>query len=389
MFTIDSYLPTRIVFGAGRLDELKSIKLPGKKALICVTADGLMKKLGIQERVTQLLMLNNTEYVIFDKVQPNPTMSGVNSATALAKNNNCDFVIGLGGGSSIDTAKATAIMMASEGSLWDYAYTGTGGRKEITKAAPIVTISTTCGTGTECDPFCVITNEETKEKLDFSVEAIFPSISIIDPQLMMTLPRSLTIYQGFDALYHAAECYVANGHKNRMVDLYATESVKIVAENLAAVVNNPDDLEARTNLAYAADILSGYTQALTCVTSHHIIAQTLGGMYPTFQHGATLIVLAEAYYSRVCSLLPDEFDELGSIMGIQRNPAKPGYAFVQGIIDLMEKTNSRYLKMSDFGVQESDFEKIVSMTVHQVGVDLDRYTLTETDFIEILKNSYR
>lgn len=388
MFTIDTYLPTRVLFGPGRLNELKTIKLPGKKALICITADGLIKKLGILQRVTELLQENQTEYVIFDQVQPNPTKGGVDAATITAKENNCDFVIGLGGGSSIDTAKATAIMLESEGSLWDYAYTGTGGRKEITKAAPIVTISTTCGTGTECDPFCVVTNEETKEKLDFAVEAIFPTLSIIDPELMLTLPRSLTIFQGFDALFHAAECYVANGHKNRMVDLYATESVKIIAQNLAKVVNTPNDLEARTNLAFAANILSGYTQALTSVTSHHIIGQTLGGMYPTFQHGATLIVLAEAYYSKVCTLLPDEFDELGEFMGIKRDSLKHGYAFVQGLINLMEETDCRHLKMKDYGVKEDDFHKIVSMTVDQVGVDLDRYTLSKEDFMDILKKSY-
>lgn len=389
MFTIDNYLPTRVVFGPGRLDELKNMKLPGKRALMCVTADGLMEELGIQHRATELLRANHVECVIFNQVKSNPTMSGVNTAVALAKANDCDFVIGLGGGSSIDTAKATAIMMVSEGSLWDYAYTGTGGRKEITHAAPIVTISTTCGTGTECDPFCVITNEATREKLDFVGEAIFPTLSIIDPQLMVTLPRSLTIFQGFDALFHAAECYVANGHQNRMVDLYASESVRTVALYLEKAVNNPKDLEARTNMAFAADILSGYTQALTSVTSHHIIAQTLGGMYPSFQHGATLIALAEAYYTKVCSLLPDEFDELGEMMGIRRNPARPGYAFVQGIIDLMEKTDSRYLKMSDFGVMQSDFDEIVSMTVDQVGIDLDRYTLTKEDFVDILETSYR
>lgn len=389
MFTIDSYLPTRILFGPGRLSELKSIGLPGKKALLCVTEDGLMEKLGILQRVVQLLKSNHTECIVFDKVLSNPTMGGVNSAAAMAKEHGCDFVIGLGGGSSIDTAKATAIMMVSGGSLWDYAYTGTGGRKEITEAAPIVAISTTCGTGTECNPFCVITNEATKEKLDFAVDAIFPTLSIIDPQLMMTLPRSLAIYQGFDALYHAAECYAANGHKNRMVDLYASESVKIVAKNLVKVINIPQDLVARTNMAFAADILSGCTQALTSVTSHHIIAQTLSGMYPSFPHGATLIVLAEAYYSKVCSLLPDEFDELGVLMGVTPNPDKPGFAFVEGIIDLMNQTDSRCLRMSDFGVAEMDFETIVSMTVDQVGVELDRYDLTKADFMEILKDSYR
>lgn len=105
MFTIDAYTPARVIFGAGRIKELGSVSLPGKKALLCVTQDGLMEKLGIQKRVTDLLKENGTEYVIFDRVQPNPTQSGVMAAAALAGKENCDFVIGLGGGSSVDTAK--------------------------------------------------------------------------------------------------------------------------------------------------------------------------------------------------------------------------------------------------------------------------------------------
>lgn len=389
VFTVDTYLPTRVVFGCGRLNDLKNMKLPGKKALLCVTADGLMEKLGIQQRVEALLKENGTKYLIFNKVEPNPTKSSVEDATALAKANGCDFTIGLGGGSSIDTAKASAIMLASEGDLWDYAYTGTGGRKEATKAAPVVTISTTCGTGTECDQYCVITNEKTQEKLDFTAEAIFPTVSIIDPELMLSLPRSLTIFQGFDALFHCAECYVCNGHQNRLLDLYAADGVRTVAQNLAKVVNDPNDIEARTNLAYAADILGGYSMALVSVTSHHILAQTLGGMYHTFPHGATLIVLAEAYYSKVCSLLPDEFDELGKLMGEVPDPAKPGQAFVKGLIRMLDETGARYLEMSEYGVKKEDFKKIVDMTVHQVGIDLDRYSLSDDDFMEILEKSYR
>ena len=208
MFTIDAYTPARVIFGAGRLKELGSVSLPGKKALLCVTQDGLMEKLGIQKRVTDLLKENGTEYVIFDRVQPNPTQSGVMAAAALAGKENCDFVIGLGGGSSVDTAKATAIMMKNPGVLWDYAQTGTGKNQPVSCAAPIVTISTTCGTGTETDPYCVITNEETKEKLDFALDQIFPALSIIDPELMCSLPHKLTLYQGFDALFHLAECYI-------------------------------------------------------------------------------------------------------------------------------------------------------------------------------------
>jgi alcohol dehydrogenase len=389
MFIADTYLPTRIVFGRGRLNDLKNTKLPGKKALLCVTADGLMKQLGIQQRVEELLRENGTEYAVFDKVEPNPTKGGVEASTALAKASGCDFVIGLGGGSSIDTAKASAIMMVSEGDLWDYAYTGTGGRKEVIKAVPVVTISTTCGTGTECDQYCVITNERTQEKLDFTAEAIFPALSIIDPELMLTLPRSLTIFQGFDALFHCAECYVCNGHHNRLLDLYAADGVRTVAENLTKALADPQDAEVRSNLAYAADILGGYCMALVSVTSHHILAQTLGGLYHAFPHGAALIVLAEAYYSKVCSLLPDEFNELGEMTGEVCDPARPGYAFVKGLIRMLDETGARHLKMSEYGVRKNDFERIVDMTVDEVGIGLDRYTLTKQDFMEMLEQSYR
>ena len=110
MKRIDYFIPTRIVFGAGRLKELATLSLPGKKALLCVTEDKLMEKLGIQQRVIELLGQNGVSVAVFDKVTPNPTRTGVMAAAALAKESGCDFVIGLGGGSSIDTAKAASIM---------------------------------------------------------------------------------------------------------------------------------------------------------------------------------------------------------------------------------------------------------------------------------------
>ena len=388
MFESNVYLPTRIIFGVDKLSELSTIKLPGKKALLCVTSDGLMEKIGIQQKVIEYLSKNNTEVIIYNEVCPNPTKSSVEKAVRLAKSEGCDFVIGLGGGSSIDTAKAAAIMLVNDGNLWDYAYTGTGGKKIIEKAAPIVTISTTSGTGTETDCYCVITNEETDEKLDFATEAIFPTISIIDARYMLSLPKSLTIYQGFDALFHAAECYIANGHKNKMVDLYAKESIKIVSEYLPKVLENTNDLESRNYMAFAADILSGYTQSLVSVTSHHIIAQTLGGYYPSLAHGASLIVIAEEYYTKASKFLPELFDEIGELMGIN-NSSQDGMGFVYGIKDLMKKTGANNLKMSEFGITRKDFDKIVNMTVEEVGIGLDRYTLTKEDIYDILEKSYK
>lgn len=389
MFQVTNYTPTRVIFGAGRLEELATLSLPGKKALICVTEDGLMEKLGLQQRVIDLLKKNGVEAVVFDKVTPNPLRSGVMKAAAFAKESGCDFCLGLGGGSSIDTAKAVAIMLKNPGDLWEYAYTGTGGKKAIEVAAPIVTISTTSGTGTETDPYCVITNEDTGEKLDFAVEAIFPVLSIIDPELMVSLPRTLTIYQGFDALFHSAECYITNDNTNRLVDLYAEDAIRTVTKWLPVVAEDGKNLEGRVNMAYAADILSGYTQALICTTSHHIAAQTLGGLFQTLPHGASLILIAEEYYSRVCGFFPELFDRMGSFMGEAPVKGKPGYSFVNGLVKLLDKTDVRKLAMSEFGITRDDFDKIIDITVDVVGIGCDRYTLTKDDFRQILEKSYR
>lgn len=392
MFTVNNYTPTRVIFGAGRLKELAEVELPGKKALICVTEDGLMEKLGIQQKVIELLEKNHRSAVVFDKVTPNPTKAGVEAATALAKEEGCDFLIGLGGGSSVDTAKAAAIMMANEGDLWDYAYTGTGGRKEIKVAAPVVTISTTAGTGTETDPYCVITRTDTNEKLDFAVDAVFPVISVIDPELMMTLPRSLTLYQGFDALFHLSECYITNNHENRLVDIYSEDGIRAVAKWLPVVAEDGSNLEGRVNMSYAANILAGYTQSLINCTSHHITGQTMGGLFPNVAHGASLILIAKEYYKRVCRYFPELFDEMGEFMGVKADPEHPGAGFITALTGLLHVTGMDCLTMSEFGIKKEDCKKIADMTVNNTGIaDMDRYpeALTAEDIEGILERSYK
>ena len=392
MFRVDNYTPTRVVFGAGRLEELATMELPGKKAMIFVTADGLMEKLGIQKRVLDLLKKNNVEAVVYDRVTPNPMRKYVMEAKEIAKKEGCDFFIGLGGGSSIDTAKATSVMLLNEGDLWDYAYAGTGGRKEIKVAAPVMTITTTCGTGTETDPYCVITNEETNEKLDFAVEAIFPRVSIIDPELMTSLPRTLTLYQGFDCLLHLAECYITNKHENRLVDIYAEDGIKAVAKWLPVVAEDGANLEGRVHMSYAANILAGYTQSLINCTSHHIIGQTMGGLFPNVAHGASLILVAEEYYKHVRKYCEQIFDELGEMMGVSADVNDPGQGFITGLINLLDKTGMRDLAMSSFGIAKEDCAKIADMTVNNTGIDdMDRYpeSLTVADVQDILEKSYK
>lgn len=389
MFIADTYTPTRVRFGPGKLKELATCKLPGKKALICVTEDGLMEKLGLQSRVLELLKQNGVEAVVYDKITPNPTRTGVMNGAALAKKEGCDFILGLGGGSSIDSAKGIAIMVKNPGDLWDYASVGSGGKKAVTGALPVVTVSTTSGTGTETDPYCVITKEETGEKLDFTLDEIFPVLSIIDPELMKTLPRNLTTYQGFDALFHVAECYISNENENRMATLYTLDGVKTVAGWLATAVKDGSNLEARTHMAYVADILAGYSQAIINTTSHHIIGQTIGGMFPKVPHGLSLLFVAEAYYNKVKVLRPELLDELGEAMGVKADPSKPGEAFVTALTSLLDETGIRKPAMSEYGITPDHFERIAEVTVDVVGIDFEKYTITKADIVEMLKASYR
>lgn len=162
------YIPTRVLFGRGKLNELGDQNLPGKKALIVTSNGTSVKKYGYLDRVKEQLKKASATYLIFDKILPNPIKEHVMEGAALAKENGIDFIVGLGGGSSIDAAKAIAVMATNEGDYWDYISGGTGkGLPVPNDPLPIVAITTTAGTGTEVDPWTVTTKSETNEKIGF------------------------------------------------------------------------------------------------------------------------------------------------------------------------------------------------------------------------------
>lgn len=204
------HIPTQIYFGPGSLERLGDIALPGRKALIVTSAGGSMEKLGYLDRVTKLLAKQQIAAVSFNKILPNPIKDHVMEGAALAQTAGCDMIIGLGGGSSIDSAKSIAVMATNPGDYWDYIKGGSGKNQPLVNPPlPIIAITTTAGTGTEADPWTVITKPETAEKIGFGNEQTFPAISIVDPELMLSIPPALTAYQGFDALFHAMEGYIA------------------------------------------------------------------------------------------------------------------------------------------------------------------------------------
>ena len=197
------YIPTKILFGRGALNKLHTEKLPGKKALIVITSGRSVIDNGYLDRVENELTKAGCEFVVYNKITNNPTLNEVMEGAKVAKENNCDFILGLGGGSPIDAAKSIAIMATNSGNYWDYMLKGSGKCSKVTvKPLPIVAITTTAGTGTEADPWTVISNEETKEKFGYGIEGTFPTLSIVDPELMLSVPKNYTTRC---ALYHTRQ----------------------------------------------------------------------------------------------------------------------------------------------------------------------------------------
>lgn len=199
------YVPTKILFGAGTLNELGKQQLPGKKAVIIISNGKSTRTNGYLSRTEEQLAQAGVATNVFDKIQPNPLKETVMEGAAFVKAQDADFIVALGGGSVIDSAKAIAVMAANPGDLWDYIASGTGKGQPIkNKPLPIVAISTTAGTGSEADAGCVITNPKTNEKVGLKTPDLFPILCIEDPELMKSVPAHYTAYQGFDALsaYH-------------------------------------------------------------------------------------------------------------------------------------------------------------------------------------------
>ncbi|TZE80290.1 iron-containing alcohol dehydrogenase [Calorimonas adulescens] len=383
------FMPTEIVFGPGKLKELTKLSLPGKKALIVIGSNNSMKRHGYLDRVIGYLKENNVESVVYDKILPNPIATHVAEGAKIAKENNCDFVIGLGGGSTIDSSKAIAIMARNPGDYWDYVSDGTGKGMEIkNRPLPIVAIPTTAGTGTESDPWAVITNTETNEKIGFGYRYTFPTLSIVDPELMLSIPPEFTAYQGMDAFFHAVEGYIAEVNQPAS-DVHALQSVSLITEYLPKAVADGNNIEARTAMAWASTS-AGIVESLSSCVSHHSMEHAVSAYHPDIPHGAGLIMLSVSYFSFMASKAPDRFIDLARAMGediIGNTKEEQAQCFITALKKLIKNIGMEDLKLSNFNVKEDEIEKLSKNAMEAMSslFKVDPYKLS----LEEVKSIYR
>lgn len=384
------YMPTRILFGKGQLNNLHAQQLPGKKALIVISAGKSTKGNGYLERVEKQLDEANIDHILFDKILPNPIKSHIMEGAACAKENDCDFIIGLGGGSSIDSAKAIAIMSTNPGDYWDYVSGGTGkGQPVPNKPLPIVAITTTAGTGTEADPWTVTTKEDTQEKIGFGYDCTFPYLSIVDPDLMMTVPANLTAYQGFDALFHSTEGYI-NRYANEVSDMYALKAIELIGRNLAKAVENGNDEDARAKVALG-NTLAGIVESTSGCTSEHSLEHAMSAYQPKLPHGAGLIMISKAYYEHFIKIgaCDEKMITMAKAMG-KENAVKP-MDFIDALLELQMSCGVANLKMSDYNIKKEELPKYVAKARDTMGglFEVDPVDITDADALSIMEASFK
>ncbi len=357
MKSFDYYQPTEIKFGSGRLKEVGQIVFKYGKNCLLVTVEPFPALEPVFERVKNYLKDAGVNVSHFTGTVPNPTTESITAGAKMAKDNNVDVVLGIGGGSSMDTAKAIAVEATHEGTAWDYIWSSdTQPQKE--KTLPIIAVTTTSGTGSQVTQVAVLTNPAEKYKSAIFNPVIYPDVSIVDPELMATVPPHITASTGFDVFCHSFES-MQNPGSSAYINMMAKEAISLVAKYLPAVVKDGSNKKAREALAWA-DTLGGLCIANAGVTLPHGMGMAIGGFYPKVMHGEALSVLYPEITRFTYKEAIPEFAAVGRIF----NPALESVSDEKAAeksceeIDKLLKKIGMYFSLSDFEVKENQLDEL-------------------------------
>ena len=386
----DFYNPTRILFGSGKLRELGDQAMPGNKAMVLISNGRSTRANGYLDRTLEQLARAGVEAAVFDGIMENPIKDAVMEGAAFAKEKGCDFIVALGGGAVLDSSVAISAMATNEGDLWDYVCGGTGkGKLLINKGLPIVTITTTAGTGSEINCWGVISNLETKEKIGFGDPRLTPVLAVVDPELMMTVPPEYTAYQGFDALFHNTEVMMSKG-VNLLSETIALSAIENITRYLPRAVKKGDDLEAREHIAYGST-LAGITMQLTSTTAQHSMEHSMSAYHHNLPHGAGLIIISKAFAEffiqrHACD---EQFIKMARVMGIP-HADKPD-DFITALVQLQRDCGVADLKMSDYGFSPDESMTLAKGARSMQGglFQANPFEMTDEDCAAVFAQSYR
>lgn len=334
-------LPVNLLFGRGRLNELGSQTAAyGKRALL-VSGGSSAKRSGLLDRAVGLLQASGVTVTQFEGVPQNPLATTVIEGAELFKRSDCDVVVGIGGGSVLDTAKAIAFAAVNEGDIFDYIF----GLKPAKGAYPIILAPTTAGTGSEGNCFAVLTNPENYDKKSLKSPYTYAKVSIIDPELLMTMPKSVIASTTFDAFAHSHEAFLSKTSQP-LSELMALHAIKLLGENIRRVYNDPGDIEAWERVSFAST-LGGMVINLAGVGLPHAMEHPASGLR-NIVHGSGLAAVTPAVMEFNYEVARDKYERLAKALG--GSGAGQAIELVQKlIVDI-----GLNIKLSELGVKAQD-----------------------------------
>lgn len=389
--------PIWVEFGNGsseRVGEIADTK--GWEKAMIVTDRGIIEA-GILDGILASLESAGIESVVYDEVQPNPTVAMVDDATDLLTAEDCDFVVAVGGGSSMDVGKTAAMMATNEGAVVDY---------EVKSAAdvmdgpienyplPLVTVPTTAGTGSEVDFWAVITDTDSEFKMALGQSPLHPggpylgaTVSLVDPALTATLPPRQTAATGFDALSHALENHVSTA-RAPFVKPWTQHVLSLVPAYLPRAYHD-GDMDAREHMMFAAHV-AGICENFAGFGAIHSLAEVTGGMYPEIPHGEAIAIFTPAVMEFNRQAVPGQYREVAAAMGRDVEGLSDEEASKQAVLAVEELIDEVDLptRLRDAGVDEGDLPEIAEKSLDTIEIHDNPRAADAEDLLEIARDSY-
>jgi len=365
--TFDHQPRTRIVFGEGTLQRVGELarELGGTRVL--VVTDGGIVKAGHASRAVDLIQSAGLESLLYDTVHENPSTKDVDDCVVVAREFGADLFIGLGGGSSMDTAKGCNFILTNGGRMQDYWGVG----KATKPMLPLIAIPTTSGTGSECQSFALISDDTTHAKMACGDPKAAARIAILDPALTLSMPRSVTALTGIDAIAHALESAVTT-KRSPLSAMYSREAFRLLMAGFERVLTTPEDLEARGSMLLGA-ALAGMAIENSMLGAAHSCANPL-----TAEHGIVhgqAVGLMLPHVIRFNSALPD----IAAIYETYFRGDLPAR-----IISILQAAGLK-TTLTEFGVPAGSLDRLAAQAATQWTAKVNPRTITEPDFVELYR----
>ena len=376
------FVSSNINFGRGALADLSNIIKRYDMKSVMIVYDGGVKAAGIADKVIAEVEQSGISYCIFDGVIPNPTNEVVEEAAVIAKAEKVDGFVAVGGGSSIDLAKAVNVLMTNPGRIGEY-----GGMNMVKNPClPLIAIPTTAGTSSEITNVSALIDTEKVIKYVVIDNNIVASDVIADPELTRTVPQSVTAATGMDAITHAVESYIST-MATPLTEYNALEGLKILYNNLPKVCENGNDMDAREQMMLGC-VITGFSFSNANLGLVHGIAHTLSAHFG-LAHGmanATVLPYVMRYNAESC---PEKMVKLAEAIDlpVSGNVAEDKYLLSEALLDLTKALGIKTLK--EQGISKDDFKMLAGDVLKEPVLGFNpRQNITKEDIIDILEKAF-